>query len=187
MNQNARLVEITWNTNLLSGGKPFGSHSILQMRFSDGSIWHTEKYVEHGFVIVEFTPGSAPGQAFRGPLRGQDLKEQGLIWRASTTARDILRYVESSSHMEMYNAKDFNCHCYAQDVWNFCAIFQHQVWWRPEMVKAKLLGGLLVPVRVGYDDWYEDDWDYDDCDDYDDWYEDDWDYDDCDDDWDHDD
>ena len=178
MSRDATLVKITWKTDVLSGSKPFGSHSIIQIKLSDRSIWHTQKYVQGGVVIVEFTAGRANGQTFRGPLRGQDLKEHGWIWTAPTTVRDILAFVKRSEHMEKYSTQDFNCHTYAQDLWNFCVIFRHHVWWRPDMVKAKLLGG-LVPHRVGYDDWDDQDWDEQD------WDDNGWDDDDCDnDDWD---
>eukprot|EP00434_Breviolum_minutum_P004626 symbB.v1.2.004077.t1/scaffold200.1/size464218/7 len=48
-----------------------------------------------------------------------------------------------------YDTRDFNCHHYAQDVWNFCVTFRKQVWWRPDMIKAKMFGDSSVVLRPG--------------------------------------
>ena len=60
--------------------------------------------------------------------------------------------------MYKYDTQELNCHKYAQDIWNFCVIFKHQVWWRPDMIKAKLFGGLFGrQVDEDYDE-YDDDY-----------------------------
>ncbi|CAE7443423.1 unnamed protein product [Symbiodinium sp. CCMP2592] len=172
INRDAVLSEITWKTDALKKGKaPFGVHSILEMTFSDGSTWHTQKYVAGNCVVVDLTRGGVAGDAIRGPLRGQALKDQGWVWTSPTKASDIVRFVCASEHMEKYDTRDYNCHKYAQDVWNFCVVFSHQVWWRPDMIKARLFGG-LVGHRVGFDDddYGYDDYGYDDAD-YDDDYD----------------
>ena len=132
--------------------------SLFQMAAFD-----TEKYVDcwSSSVVVDFLPGPAAGNKFRGPLRGDDLKKQGWIWASPTSVANILDFVASSEHGHKYCTRDFNCHHYAQDLWNYCVIFSHRVWWRPDMIKAKLLGGsILCRQRVGF----EEDQDYDDLD-----------------------
>lgn len=182
MDPDATVVSITWKIRSLKHSSstsshwlPFGCHSVLEIGLSDGSIWQTQKGLNCNQVQVDFTPGTVNGEVFRGPMTGQDLKKQGWIWTSPTTAADLVKFVDHTSHAERYCVRDFNCHTYAQDVWNFCVTFSNRVWWRPDFIKAKVFGGLAgASSRVGYDDDCYDDYDDHDYDYYDDIYDDDY-------------
>lgn len=165
--ENAILVSITWKTcklqsfassisgNRANTGGWFGCHSILEMTFSDGSTWHTEKYPQKSWmgsdVEIAFTPGVANGDVFKGPVSGENIQQQGWLWKSPIKGSDILNFTASTDHPYRYCSQESNCHHYAQDVWNFCVRFNQQVWWRPDMLKAQFFGGGIFGTRVGVD------------------------------------
>ena len=122
----------------------FGCHSTLELVFSDGLVWQTHKYPVGSIVRLDFMRGIAAGELFKGPVQGDCIN-------AGITGHEIRNFVMDSQHWNRYDTRDFNCHHYAQDVWNFCVTFRKQVWWRPDLIKATMFGdSSLVRRRIGY-------------------------------------
>ena len=152
----ASLVRISWNTCGIQsyaestsvpqdGSRSthhFGCHSLLELVFSDGTVWQTHKYPDGSRVRLDFMRGIAAGELFKGPVQGDCIN-------AGITGHKIRYFVIASPHRDRYDTRDFNCHHYAQDVWNFCVTFRKQVWWRPDMIKAKMFGDSSVVLRPG--------------------------------------
>ena len=138
----ASLVRISWNTCGIQsyaestsvpqdGSRSthhFGCHSLLELVFSDGTVWQTHKYLDGSRVRLDFMRGIAAGELFKGPVQGDCIN-------AGITGHKIRYFVIASPHRDRYDTRDFNCHHYAQDVWNFCVTFRKQVWWRPDISK----------------------------------------------------
>eukprot|EP00438_Fugacium_kawagutii_P026951 Skav204989 [mRNA] locus=scaffold1180:747739:748242:- [translate_table: standard] len=158
-------VSITWKTCKLQSFAPpargilptpeAGLVATPSLTFSDGSTWHTEKYPRKSWmgsdVEVAFTPGPAKGDVFRGSVSGENIQQQGWLWRSPIKGSDIPNFTASTDHPYRYCSQESNCHHYAQDVWNFCVRFNQQVWWRPDMLKAKFFSGGIFGTRVGVD------------------------------------
>ena len=131
------VVKIRWivETMAVSGGK-LGRHSALVFDFSNGVSYVFEK-----MRGVENYIRTSLGGSFR-PYEDKDVWAEvgrdGLASLSLTYGR-IEEIGKELGHYKDYRPDDFNCHNYAQDVWNKCVTFWSQKWRRPDFLKCKSL------------------------------------------------
>lgn len=132
------VVKIRWivETMPISGGK-LGRHSALVFDFSNGVSYVFEK----SDGVPNYIMTNLVGSIFR-PYEDKDVwlevGRDGLASLSLTRGR-IEEIGKELGHYNDYRPDDFNCHNYAQDVWNKCVTFWNQKWTRPDFLKCKAL------------------------------------------------